>query len=81
MSEKNQHDGEKFTAHAKAEYIASLQKAMIQIGNVWDSVNKWSWCFDSNDEYDLAECEAHLKAAEDVLRDLICRAKCRSTEE
>lgn len=81
MSEKNQHDGEKFTARAKAECIASLQKAMIQIGNALDSVNKWGWCFDSNDEYDLAECEAHLKAAEDALRDLICRAKCRSTEE
>lgn len=81
MSEKNQHNGEKFTAHAKAECIASLQKAMIQIGSAWDSVNKWGWCFDSNDEYDLTECEAHLKDAEDVLRDLICRAKCRSTEE
>lgn len=81
MGKNNQRDGEKFTAHAKAEYIASLQKAMVQIGNAWDSVNKWGWCFDSNDEYDLAECEAHLKDAEDVLRDLICRAKCRSTEE
>lgn len=81
MGKNNQHDGEKFTAHVKTEYIASMQKAMIQIGNAWDLVDEWGWLFDGDDEYDLAECKTHLKAAEDALCNLICRAKCRSTEE
>lgn len=79
MTENNK---KTFTKEVKTIRVKHLLKILGMVRDSHDMLKGERWLFDTDtDAEDCQDVDNHLKAAEDVLRDLICRVKCRSTEE
>ena len=65
---------------SKRVYAAAMTSLADQIRKLSESVESMG-CLDSTDQPDLAEISHHLDIAEDLIRDLVCRIKCRSDDE
>lgn len=65
---------------SKRVYVAAMLSLADQIRGLYESVDGMG-CFDSADQPDLCEIQHHLDIAEDLIRDLVCRIKCRSDDE
>ena len=65
---------------SKKVYVAAMLSLADQIRELYESVDSMG-CLDSTDQPDLVEISRHLDVAEDLIRDLVCRIKCRSDDE
>ena len=65
---------------SKRVYVAAMLSLADQIRKLYESVDSMG-CLDSADQPDLREILHHLDVAEDLIRDLVCRIKCRSNDE
>ena len=65
---------------SKRVYVAAMLSLADQIRELYESVDSMG-CLDSADQPDLWEILHHLDIAEDLIRDLVCRIKCRSDDE
>ena len=65
---------------SKRVYVAAMTSLADQIRELYESVDSMGW-LDSEDQPDLAEILRHLDIAEDLIRDMVCRIKCRSDDE
>ena len=65
---------------SKRVYVAVMLSLADQIRELYAAVDDIG-CLDSADQPDLVEIMHHLDIAEDLIRDLVCRIKCRSDDE
>ena len=65
---------------SKKVYVAAMLSLADQIRELYESVDSMGW-LDSEDQPDLCEILRHLDVAEDLIRDMVCRIKCRSDDE
>lgn len=65
---------------SKRVYVAAMLSLADQIRELYESADDIG-CLDSADQPDLREILRHLDIAEDLIRDLVCRIKCRSDDE
>ena len=65
---------------SKRVYVAAMLSLADQIRELYESVDSMGW-LDSEDQSDLVEISRHLDIAEDLIRDMVCRIKCRSDDE
>ena len=65
---------------SKRVYVAAMLSLADQIRKLYESVDSMGW-LDSEDQPDLCEILHHLDIAEDLIRDMVCRIKCRSDDE
>ena len=65
---------------SKKAYVAAMLSLADQIRELYAAVDNMG-CLDSTDQSDLVEISRHLDIAEDLIRDLVCRIKCRSDDE
>jgi hypothetical protein len=65
---------------SKKVYVAAMLSLADQIRKLYESVDSMGW-LKGEDQPDLFEITRHLDIAEDLIRDLVCRIKCRSDDE
>ena len=65
---------------SKKVYVAAMLSLADQIRGVYEAVDNMG-CLDSMDRPDLFEIMRCLDTAEDLIRDMVCRIKCRSDDE
>lgn len=65
---------------SKKAYIEAMTDAADQILKLNEAIYSMGW-LDSTDQPDLVEISRHLDIAEDLIRDMVCRIKCRSDDE
>lgn len=65
---------------SKKVYIAAMTSLADQILKLNEAVYSMGW-LDGEDQCTLFEVKSHLDTAEDLIRDLVCRIKCRSDDE
>lgn len=65
---------------SKKAYIEAMTDAADQILKLNEAVYSMGW-LDGEDQCTLFEVKSHLDTAEDLIRDLVCRIKCRSNDE
>ena len=65
---------------SKKAYIEAMTDAADQILKLNEAIYSMGW-FNSMDQPDLVEISHHLDVAEDLIRDMVCRIKCRSDDE
>ena len=65
---------------SKKAYIEAMTDAAEQILKLNEAIYSMGW-FNCMDQPDLVEISHHLDIAEDLIRDMVCRIKCRSDNE
>lgn len=65
---------------SKRVYVAAMLSLADQIRQLYESVGSMGW-LKGEDQPDLYEIQHHLDIAEDLIRDMVCRIKCRSDDE
>lgn len=65
---------------SKRVYVAAMTSLADQVRDLSESVDSMG-CLDSMDQPDLSEIMRHLDVAEDLIRDMVCRIKCRGDDE
>lgn len=65
---------------SKKVYIEAMTDAADQILKLNEAVSSMGW-LKGEDQPDLWEIQHHLDVAEDLIRDMVCRIKCRSDDE
>ena len=65
---------------SKKAYIEAMTDAADQILKLNEAIYSMGW-FNCMDQPDLVEISHHLDIAEDLIRDMVCRIKCRSDDE
>lgn len=65
---------------SKKAYIEAMTDAAEQILKLNEVIYSMGW-LDGMDQPDLVEISHHLDIAEDLIRDMVCRIKCRSNDE
>lgn len=65
---------------SKKVYIAAMLSLADQIRELCESVDSMGW-LKGEDQPDLFEIMHNLDVAEDLIRDMVCRIKCRSDDE
>lgn len=65
---------------SKRVYIAAMLSLADQVRDLYEAIDDIG-CLDSMDQPDLWEIQHHLDVAEDLIRDFVCRIKCRSSDE
>lgn len=65
---------------SKKAYIEAMTDAADQILKLNEAIYSMGW-LDGMDQPDLVEISRHLDIAEDLIRDMVCRIKCRSDDE
>lgn len=64
----------------KRVYIAAMTSLADQILELNEAIYSMGW-LDGDDQCTLFEVKSHLDTAEDLIRDMVCRIKCRSDNE
>ena len=65
---------------SKKAYIEAMTDAAEQILKLNEAIYNMGW-LDGEDQCTLFEVKSHLDTAEDLIRDMVCRIKCRSDDE
>jgi hypothetical protein len=65
---------------SKKAYIEAMTDAAEQILKLNEAIYSMGW-LDSMDRPDLFEIMHSLDVAEDLIRDMVCRLKCRGDDE
>ena len=65
---------------SKKAYIEAMTDAADQILKLNEAIYNMGW-LDGEDQCTLFEVKSHLDTAEELIRDLVCRIKCRSDDE
>ena len=65
---------------SKKAYIEAMTDAADQILKLNEAIYSMGW-LDGEDQCTLFEVKSHLDTAEDLIRDMVCRIKCRSNDE
>ena len=65
---------------SKKAYIEAMTDAADQILKLNEAIYSMGW-LNGMDQPDVSEISQHLDIAEDLIRDLVCRIKCRSDDE
>ena len=65
---------------SKKAYIEAMTDVADQILKLNEAIYSMGW-LDGMDQPDLVEISHHLDIAEDLIRDMVCRIKCRSDDE
>lgn len=65
---------------SKRVYVAAMSSLADQILKLNEAIYSMGW-LDGEDQPDLVEISHHLDIAEDLIRDMVCRIKCRSDDE
>ena len=65
---------------SKKAYIEAMTDAADQILKLNEAIYSMGW-LDGEVQPDLVEISHHLDIAEDMIRDMVCRIKCRSDDE
>lgn len=65
---------------SKKAYIDAMTDAADQIRKLNEAIYSMGW-LDGMDQPDLCEISRCLDTAEDLIRDMVCRIKCRSDDE
>lgn len=65
---------------SKKVYVAAMLSLADQIRELSKSVDSMGW-LNGMDQPDVCEISRCLDTAEDLIRDLVCRIKCRSDDE
>ena len=65
---------------SKKAYIEAMTDAAEQILKLNEAIYNMGW-LDGEDQCTLFEVKSHLDTAEDLIRDMVCRMKCRSDDE
>ena len=65
---------------SKKVYIETMTDAADQILKLNEAIYNMGW-LNCMDQPDLVEISRHLDTVEDMIRDLVCRIKCRSDDE
>ena len=65
---------------SKKVYVAAMTSLADQILKLNEAVYSMGW-LDGEDQCTLFEVKSHLDTAEDLIRDMVCRIKCRSDDE
>lgn len=65
---------------SKKAYIEAMTDAADQILKLNEAIYSMGW-LDGEDQCTLFEVKSHLDTAEDLIRDVVCRIKCRSDDE
>ena len=65
---------------SKKAYIEAMTDAADQILKLNEAIYNMGW-LNGMDQPDLVEISHHLDIAEDLIRDMVCRIKCRSDDE
>lgn len=65
---------------SKKTYIEAMTDAADQILKLNEAIYNMGW-LNGMDQPDLCEISRCLDTAEDLIRDLVCRIKCRSDDE
>lgn len=65
---------------SKKAYIEAMTDAADQILKLNEAVYSMGW-LDGEGQCTLFEVKSHLDTAEDLIRDMVCRIKCRSDDE
>jgi len=65
---------------SKKVYIEAMTDAAEQILKLNEAIYSMGW-LKGEDQPDLFEITRHLDIAEDLIRDMVCRIKCRSDNE
>ena len=65
---------------SKKAYIEAMTDAADQILKLNEAIYNMGW-LDGEGQCVLFEVKSHLDTAEDLIRDMVCRMKCRSDDE
>ena len=65
---------------SKKAYIEAMTDAADQILKLNEAIYSMGW-LDGEDQCTLFEVKSYLDTAEDLIRDMVCRIKCRSDDE
>ena len=65
---------------SKKAYIEAMTDAADQILKLNEAIYSMGW-LNGMDQPDVSEISQHLDIAEDLIRDMVCRIKCRSDDE
>ena len=65
---------------SKRVYVAAMLSLADQIRELYAAVDNMG-CLDGEDQPDLYEILHYLDVTEDLIRDMVCRIKCRSDNE
>ena len=65
---------------SKKPYIEAMTDAADQILKLNEAIYNMGW-LNGMDQPDVCEISHHLDIAEDLIRDMVCRIKCRSDDE
>lgn len=65
---------------SKRVYVAAMTSLADQILKLNEAIYSMGW-LDGEDQCTLFEVKSHLDTAEDLIRDMVCRMKCRSDDE
>ena len=65
---------------SKKAYIEAMTDAADQILKLNEAMYNMGW-LDGMDQPDVCEISHCLDTAEDLIRDMVCRIKCRSNDE
>ena len=65
---------------SKKAYIEAMTDAADQILKLNEAIYNMGW-LNGMDQPDVCEISHHLDIAEDLIRDMVCRIKCRSDDE
>ena len=65
---------------SKKAYIEAMTDAAEQILKLNEAIYSMGW-LDGEGRCVLFEVKSHLDTAEDLIRDMVCRIKCRSDDE
>ena len=65
---------------SKKAYIEAMTDAADQILKLNEAIYSMGW-LNGMDQPDLVEISRCLDTAEDLIRDMVCRIKCRSDDE
>ena len=65
---------------SKKAYIEAMTDAAEQILKLNEAIYSMGW-LNGMDQPDLCEISRCLDTAEDLIRDMVCRIKCRSDDE
>ena len=71
---------QKIQPMSKKAYIEAMTDAADQILKLNEAIYNMGWlnCMDQPDVCEISHC---LDTAEDLIRDMVCRIKCRSDDE
>ena len=65
---------------SKKAYVEAMTDAADQILKLNEAIYSMGW-LNGEDQCTLFEVKSHLDTAEDLIRDMVCRIKCRSDDE